>query len=58
MLKQIKEMNDEGDWDERHRILNEEVKECKKQTRMMYYSTLEKKKHLINKHENVVLLDK
>lgn len=43
-LKEIEEINSEGDWDERKRILVDELRECKTQARNNYYKNLEKKK--------------
>ena len=57
-LKEIEDMNAEGDWDNRKRVLSDELREAKNTARTSYYKNLEKKKELINKHENVVLLDK
>lgn len=60
-LKQLKEfenLNSDGNWNERKQILSDELREVKTQNRNGYYSNLEKKKELIHKHENVVMLDK
>lgn len=57
-LKEINEYDQEGNWSERKDILVNELRECKAQARAEYYVNLERKKTLINKHEDVVLLDK
>lgn len=56
-LKEIEEINAEGDWDVKKDVLVRELREGKTMAREKYYENLEKKKELINKHENVVLLD-
>jgi hypothetical protein len=56
-LREIEEINTEGDWDAKKDVLVRELREGKNLAREMYYENLEKKKELINKHENVVLLD-
>ena len=57
-MKEIQQLNSEGNWDEQYKELTNELRENKNTARKQYYDTLEKKKDLINKHENVVLLDK
>ena len=57
-LREIDEMNAEGDWNNKKDVLTNELRDCKTESRKLYYSNLERKKDLINKHENVVLLDK
>lgn len=48
----------DGDWDNKKNQLVEELRNVKNEARTMYYNNLEKKKNLINKHENVILLEK
>lgn len=57
-LNKIENMNREGNWNNNKNILSNELRESKIETRKLYYENLEKKKDLINKHENVVLLNK
>jgi len=56
--RELDAFNSEGDWDAKRDVLVNELKEGKTTARNNYYANLEKKKELINKHENVVLLDK
>ena len=60
-VKQIKEidyLDNEGILKNQKTILTNELHKAKIQNRTEYYSNVEKKKALINKHENVVMLDK
>lgn len=57
-LKEIEGMQIEGDWDAKKDAFVEELRTTKTQARDLYYSNMEKKKLLINKHENVIMLDK
>mmetsp|Transcript_9299 Transcript_9299/g.8960 ORF Transcript_9299/g.8960 Transcript_9299/m.8960 type:complete len:408 (+) Transcript_9299:1-1224(+) len=57
-LREIASIENEGNWTQRKDVLVNELRESKTESRSLYYNNLEKKKDLINKHENVVLLDK
>mmetsp|Transcript_29482 Transcript_29482/g.26059 ORF Transcript_29482/g.26059 Transcript_29482/m.26059 type:complete len:113 (+) Transcript_29482:220-558(+) len=57
-LRKIDAMDAEGDWSNKKDVLSNELRESKTDARKLYYGNLENKKDLINKHENVVLLDK
>lgn len=57
-LKEINQINMDGDWDNKKNQLVEELRNVKNEARTMYYNNLEKKKNLINKHENAILLEK
>ena len=57
-MKEINKINMDGDWDNKKDKLVEELRNVKNEARTVYYSNLEKKKDLVNKHENVVLLEK
>ena len=57
-FKEIDAIENEGNWSQKKDILVNELRESKTESRKLYYSNLERKKDLINKHENVVLLDK
>lgn len=57
-FKEIDAIENEGNWNQKKDVLVNELRESKTESRKLYYSNLERKKDLINKHENVVLLDK
>lgn len=57
-MKEIEDINSDGNWKQHKDILTNELRESKTEARKLYYAILEKKKDLINKHENVILLDK
>lgn len=56
--KEYETIQNEGNWGGKKEVLAKELRESKTESRKLYYANLEKKKDLINKHENVVLLDK
>jgi hypothetical protein len=57
-LKEIDYLDNEGILKNQKTILTSEFRNAKTQNRREYYSNVEKKKDLINRHENVVMLDK
>jgi hypothetical protein len=57
-IKEIDYLDNEGILKNQKTILTNELRKAKTQNRSEYYSNVEKKKALINKHENVVMMDK
>ena len=53
----LKTINREGDYEEKIREMNEQLRIFKKEYRELYYQQIESNKQLIDKHDSVMALD-